>query len=191
MDSKSKDKSKKVKSTEKHVEDVDAIFSELKSGKRKNDDLLSSSSLPTVESTVEHKQKKKKLDESIDDEVLPRRRTRSLSNADEDYPAGITAEQFQKEHQITIKGTGENGSGSFICPPPMTSFASTPFAMPIKKAFDAAGFANPTPTQAQAWPIALNGRDVITVAKTGSGKTWYALNLTSSFIPHMNIYSLL
>lgn len=33
------------------------------------------------------------------------------------------------------------------------------------------GFSHPTPTQAQSWPIALDGRDVITVAKTGSGKT--------------------
>ena len=29
----------------------------------------------------------------------------------------------------------------------------------------------PTATQAQSWPIALSGRDVITIAKTGSGKT--------------------
>jgi len=53
----------------------------------------------------------------------------------------------------------------------MTTFESTPYAAPIRKALDAAGFASPTPTQAQAWPIALAGRDVITVAKTGSGKT--------------------
>lgn len=36
-------------------------------------------------------------------------------------------------------------------------------------ALNAAGFQKPTPTQAQVWPIALAGRDVITVAKTGSG----------------------
>jgi ATP-dependent RNA helicase DDX5/DBP2 len=53
----------------------------------------------------------------------------------------------------------------------MTSFESTPFCPQIRKALDSAGFANPTPTQAQAWPIAIQGRDVITVAKTGSGKT--------------------
>ena len=29
----------------------------------------------------------------------------------------------------------------------------------------------PTPTQAQSWPIALSGRDIISVARTGSGKT--------------------
>ncbi|KAL8141448.1 hypothetical protein V2J09_014480 [Rumex salicifolius] len=34
-----------------------------------------------------------------------------------------------------------------------------------------AGFASPTPIQAQSWPIALQGRDIVAIAKTGSGKT--------------------
>eukprot|EP00933_Yihiella_yeosuensis_P042656 TRINITY_DN37298_c0_g1_i1.p1 TRINITY_DN37298_c0_g1~~TRINITY_DN37298_c0_g1_i1.p1 ORF type:complete len:602 (+),score=150.71 TRINITY_DN37298_c0_g1_i1:81-1886(+) len=34
-----------------------------------------------------------------------------------------------------------------------------------------AGFAAPTPVQAQAWPIICAGRDLIGVARTGSGKT--------------------
>ena len=34
-----------------------------------------------------------------------------------------------------------------------------------------AGFNAPTPIQAQAWPIALSGRDLVAIAKTGSGKT--------------------
>lgn len=34
-----------------------------------------------------------------------------------------------------------------------------------------AGFKSPTPIQAQAWPIALSGRDIVAIAKTGSGKT--------------------
>lgn len=33
------------------------------------------------------------------------------------------------------------------------------------------GFVEPTPIQAQGWPIALKGRDVIGIAETGSGKT--------------------
>ncbi|KAL9323301.1 hypothetical protein ACSQ67_008158 [Phaseolus vulgaris] len=34
-----------------------------------------------------------------------------------------------------------------------------------------AGFAAPTPIQAQSWPIALQSRDIVAIAKTGSGKT--------------------
>lgn len=34
-----------------------------------------------------------------------------------------------------------------------------------------AGFSTPTPIQAQTWPIAIQGRDIVAIAKTGSGKT--------------------
>eukprot|EP01018_Ginkgo_biloba_P009608 Gb_10302 [translate_table: standard] len=34
-----------------------------------------------------------------------------------------------------------------------------------------AGFASPTPIQAQSWPVALQNRDIVAIAKTGSGKT--------------------
>lgn len=34
-----------------------------------------------------------------------------------------------------------------------------------------AGFSSPTPIQAQTWPVALQGRDIVAIAKTGSGKT--------------------
>jgi ATP-dependent RNA helicase DDX5/DBP2 len=108
---------------------------------------------------------------SGDEDVPTRRRTRSLSNAEESYQPGQSAADFHKSHQITVTGQNESQSGPFVCPPPMITFESTPFSSAIRKSLDAAGFPNPTPTQAQAWPIALQGRDVITVAKTGSGKT--------------------
>lgn len=34
-----------------------------------------------------------------------------------------------------------------------------------------AGFTSPTPIQAQTWPIALQNKDIVAIAKTGSGKT--------------------
>lgn len=34
-----------------------------------------------------------------------------------------------------------------------------------------AGFKTPTPIQAQTWPVALQNRDIVAIAKTGSGKT--------------------
>lgn len=53
----------------------------------------------------------------------------------------------------------------------MVDFDATPFADILKGVMKKEGFAAPTPTQAQSWPIALRRRDIISVAKTGSGKT--------------------
>jgi len=33
------------------------------------------------------------------------------------------------------------------------------------------GFTEPTPIQAQGWPIAMSGKNMVGVAQTGSGKT--------------------
>ena len=112
---------------------------------------------------------------SVASDVAHRRTTRSMSMNEEEMKGkvseGMTPETFRKENQISILGRDAADSGTFVCPAPMLTFASTPFAPPIRRALDAAGFPNPTPTQAQCWPVALAGRDVITVAKTGSGKT--------------------
>jgi len=40
------------------------------------------------------------------------------------------------------------------------------------------GFKEPTPIQAQGWPIALSGRDMVGIAMTGSGKT---LSVSNTF----------
>jgi len=54
--------------------------------------------------------------------------------------------------------------------PCWTSFKEAPFEGPIQKALSAE-FTQPSPVQSKAWPAALSGKDVIAVAKTGSGKT--------------------
>jgi hypothetical protein len=69
-------------------------------------------------------------------EDVTRRRTRSLSNAEEVYPIGQSPEDFRKEHQLSITGNSDNG-GAFVAPAPMTAFTMTPFSQPIRKALDA------------------------------------------------------
>eukprot|EP01052_Picozoa_sp_SAG31_P056058 SAG31_NODE_15833_length_736_cov_1.075353_1_plen_206_part_10 len=49
------------------------------------------------------------------------------------------------------------------------SFEQAPFANELKQQLAGAGFTTPTAIQAQAWPAAVGGADVIAVAKTGSG----------------------
>ena len=80
---------------------------------------------------------------------------------------GMTPKEFCSSHKITIQSDDEN----FAVPPPMATFDSTPFGGHIRQALEVAGYPAPTPTQAQSWPIAISGRDIISVARTGSGKT--------------------
>lgn len=41
----------------------------------------------------------------------------------------------------------------------------------VMQEIEKAGFTEPTAIQAQGWPMALKGRDLIGIAETGSGKT--------------------
>src|SRR6266849_798869 len=50
-------------------------------------------------------------------------------------------------------------------------FSSLGLSTPILDIITKIGFQNPTPIQAAAIPLALEGRDVIGLAQTGSGKT--------------------
>ena len=54
---------------------------------------------------------------------------------------------------------------------PITTFQDFKLHPQIDLAIKAMGFENPTPVQEQAIPIALEGKDVIACAQTGTGKT--------------------
>ncbi|XP_071703513.1 ATP-dependent RNA helicase-like protein DB10 [Rutidosis leptorrhynchoides] len=70
---------------------------------------------------------------------------------------------YRQKHDVTASGDN--------VPAPFMSFESTGFPPELLREIYAAGFASPTPIQAQTWPIALQGRDIVAIAKTGSGKT--------------------
>ncbi|MFT8243497.1 DEAD/DEAH box helicase [Roseomonas sp. BN140053] len=53
----------------------------------------------------------------------------------------------------------------------MTDFTSLGLAAPLLRALEEEGYTTPTPIQAQAIPAALEGRDVLGIAQTGTGKT--------------------
>jgi ATP-dependent RNA helicase DDX5/DBP2 len=72
---------------------------------------------------------------------------------------------FRMEHNIVLKGTGDE---EYL---PFYQYSDTPFSPAISQVFTRLGYTVPTPIQAQSWPIALAGRDIISVARTGSGKT--------------------
>lgn len=64
------------------------------------------------------------------------------------------------------------------------SFASLNLAPEILKALEEFGYTTPTPIQAQAIPIVLEGRDLMAGAQTGTGKTAaFALPLLQKLLP--------
>ncbi|XP_057983897.1 DEAD-box ATP-dependent RNA helicase 46 [Malania oleifera] len=77
--------------------------------------------------------------------------------------SGLSAESYRRRHEITISGDN--------VPPPFSTFEDTGFPSEILREVHNAGFSAPTPIQAQSWPIALQSRDIVAIAKTGSGKT--------------------
>jgi ATP-dependent RNA helicase DDX5/DBP2 len=82
----------------------------------------------------------------------------------------MNAEKWRQEHSITVHGLSSTPT-SYVCPDPMLRFSDTPFSKEFQDCLTRAGYTAPTPTQSQSWPIALAKQDMISVAKTGSGKT--------------------
>ena len=92
--------------------------------------------------------------------------------SDEDGGAAAAAEPlsaaaFLALHKLSVRG----GPPGFVMPAPLQRFADAPFAAPLQRALVAAGYERPTTTQAISWPAALAGHNLVSVARTGSGKT--------------------
>ncbi|MDP4878491.1 MAG: DEAD/DEAH box helicase, partial [Opitutales bacterium] len=52
-----------------------------------------------------------------------------------------------------------------------TTFEALPLATPIQRALADKGYTTPSPIQAKAIPVLLEGRDLLACAQTGTGKT--------------------
>ncbi|KAG6669184.1 hypothetical protein I3843_01G217300 [Carya illinoinensis] len=72
-------------------------------------------------------------------------------------------DEYRQRREITIEGRD--------IPKPVTSFRDVGFPDYVMLEITRAGFVEPTAIQAQGWPMALKGRDLIGIAETGSGKT--------------------
>eukprot|EP01031_Cornospumella_fuschlensis_P048210 gene48210-59046_t len=160
-----KDREEKKQKKHSKEEDYEEGEKDRKEKKRKRERSPSGDHSDSQHETKERKEKKVKIDAPIELEHVPRRaRTRSMSDAEEHFrliPAA-NPEEFRKLHQITILGRSADESKPYDIPEPMLTFDQTPFSQSIKSSLAAAGFQNATPTQAQSWPIALQGRDIIT-----------------------------
>ncbi|CAL8271014.1 unnamed protein product [Lota lota] len=72
-------------------------------------------------------------------------------------------EEFRRKKELTICGSG--------CPKPVTNFSQAHFPQHVMDVLMQQNFKEPTAIQAQGFPLALSGRDMVGIAQTGSGKT--------------------
>ncbi|KAK6471601.1 putative ATP-dependent RNA helicase DDX17 [Huso huso] len=72
-------------------------------------------------------------------------------------------EEFRKKKEITVRGNG--------CPKPVAKFHQAHFPQYVIDVLVEQSFSEPTAIQAQGFPLALSGRDMVGIAQTGSGKT--------------------
>lgn len=70
---------------------------------------------------------------------------------------------YYRGKEITVKGNNT--------PFPIQAFEESNFPDYVMEEIRKQGFLEPTAIQAQGWPIALSGRDMVGIAQTGSGKT--------------------
>ncbi|KAK9819794.1 hypothetical protein WJX72_002458 [[Myrmecia] bisecta] len=75
----------------------------------------------------------------------------------------MSASAYRAQHDLVVMGDR--------VPDPIQSFEAVGFTSDIMDEIRRAGYALPTPIQAQSWPVAMEGRDLVSIAKTGSGKT--------------------
>lgn len=70
---------------------------------------------------------------------------------------------FRDQNKITLKGNN--------VPNPIQNFDEANFPDYVLAGLKKQGFTEPTPIQAQGWPIAMSGSNMVGIAQTGSGKT--------------------
>jgi ATP-dependent RNA helicase DDX5/DBP2 len=87
-------------------------------------------------------------------------------------PTHLPPDDFRRLHSMRVEGADP-------LPDPIQSYqdaqarpeVAAMLPPPLVRAFGRAGFEAPSYIQAQAWPIAATGRDLVAIASTGSGKT--------------------
>ncbi|XP_016387788.1 probable ATP-dependent RNA helicase DDX5 isoform X2 [Sinocyclocheilus rhinocerous] len=72
-------------------------------------------------------------------------------------------EHYRRTKEITVKGRDS--------PKPIVKFHEANFPNYVMDVIGKQNWTDPTPIQAQGWPVALSGKDMVGIAQTGSGKT--------------------
>ncbi|CAN6664259.1 ATP-dependent RNA helicase Dbp3p [Trichomonascus vanleenenianus] len=150
--------SKKLKKLEKYLaqgysaEEAKKLRKQEKEKKEKKD-----KKEKDVKEKKDKKEKKSKTEDSDSEKA-----EKSSSTTPAPVDANDVAE-FMKTNAITVEDSQKSGLQPFL------SFNQLHVQQSILNVLTK--FPKPTPIQAVSWPFLLNGRDVVGVAETGSGKT--------------------
>jgi len=148
-----------------------------KKKKNKENDEVIEQQVPTETADDEPKKKKKKKnkdkhedapvdkesDDSGSEDSGPFKKKFYTMTAKTEAMSKADTKEYQAKNNITMFGKGRKKFK------PLQTFAELGFPDTIMKI--CSGFSNPTPIQAQCWPVLASGRDIIGIAETGSGKT--------------------
>eukprot|EP01133_Synstelium_polycarpum_P014555 gene14555-17201_t len=115
------------------------------------------------------------FDENEDEVVLPwnfaptleKMRAQTISST----PKKVAEVGKQKRADDTLKTLEANRRRKQEVVEELPTFDELHLSRPLQKAIQKLGFTMPTPIQAKTIPLALNGKDILASATTGSGKT--------------------
>ena len=118
----------------------------------------------SVEETETHKRSREEEEEKAARKAARKAEKKAAKKAEKKAKESVPPTPEKKAKEETAAAPGKVPAQRF------TKFADAPFAPAVCRALEAQ-YPAPTDIQAQAWPAALTGHDLIAVAKTGSGKT--------------------
>ncbi|KAB2609280.1 DEAD-box ATP-dependent RNA helicase 20-like [Pyrus ussuriensis x Pyrus communis] len=108
----------------------------------------------------------------LDNIMLPKQDFGTLVPFEKNFYAESPSVRAMSEHDVMVYRTRrEITVEGHDIPKPIQMFEDANFPDYCLEAIAKLGFVEPTPIQAQGWPMALKGRDLIGIAETGSGKT--------------------
>ncbi|RXN15958.1 putative ATP-dependent RNA helicase DDX46 [Labeo rohita] len=96
---------------------------------------------------------------------LARMTTEVIRSSDDDR---VRCVPEVNEYRLELEGITVKGKG---CPKPIKTWVQCGISMKVLNALKKHNYEKPTPIQTQAIPAIMSGRDLIGIAKTGSGKT--------------------
>ncbi|KAH7528408.1 hypothetical protein FEM48_Zijuj05G0069100 [Ziziphus jujuba var. spinosa] len=108
----------------------------------------------------------------LDNIALPRQDFGNLVPFEKNFYIESPSVRAMSEHEVVhYRSRKEITVEGHDVPKPIRMFEEANFPAYCLEVIAKLGFVEPTPIQAQGWPMALKGRDLVGIAETGSGKT--------------------